>query len=446
MDITIEALEGDQVVLDRVIVRGNRRTRSEVIQRALAVQPGDPISEGRRLEIERNLYQLGIFSGVDVELKSAGLFSAERDLIVRVEEGRPRRVSYSLGVEYQSGDPTPWRPRGGFSFTHSNVAGRAFSLRTDVRVSEPDQSFRILFNQPYVGRYPVPLSYSLFFFNEDKEHWDVVRYGGRIEAVRDYTDRRVSLTYDYRIVETTVEPGFPPIGVDREDRPFEISSLTPGFLWDRRDDPVLATRGWSTLAQLQWAFPIASARGDWLKLFVQQTQYLNLRRLGVVAASLRAGAIEPFSTLGRDDPELLEDLPNADVFIDERFFAGGGTTHRAYDRDDLGIPGRTLFLRPDPEETDGIRITPVGGNGLLLLNLEYRFPLFGPVEGVAFYDAGNVWAGWRDIDVNDLKAGAGLGVRYLSPIGPLRVDVGWKLDRIEGERGYAVSLIFGNPF
>jgi outer membrane protein insertion porin family len=445
-DITVEVLEGEQMVLDRVIVRGNRRTRGEVIQHALAVQPGDPISRNRALEIERDLYQLGIFSGVDVELKSAGLLSEERDLIIRVEEGRPRRVSYSLGVEYQSGDPEPWRPRGGFSFTHNNVAGRAFSLRTDVRVSEPDQSFRILFNQPSVGRYPVPLSYSLFVFNETKEHWDVIRYGGRIEAVRDFTDRRVSLTYDYRFVETTVDPGFGLIDVDREDRPFEISSLTPGFLWDRRDDPVLATRGWSTFAQLQWAFPVASAQGDWLKLFVQQTQYLNLRRLGVVAASLRAGGIEPFGNLEREDPELPEDLPNADVFIDERFFAGGGTTHRAYDRDDLGIPGQTLFLRPDAQEVDGVKIVPVGGNGLLLLNLEYRFPIFGPVEGVVFYDTGNVWADWRDIDVNDLKTGAGIGVRYLSPIGPLRVDVGWKLDPIEGERRHAVSLIFGNPF
>jgi outer membrane translocation and assembly module TamA len=132
------------------------------------------------------------------------------------------------------------------------------------------------------------------------------------------------------------------------------------------------------------------------------------------------------------------------VFIDERFFAGGPTTHRAYSRDDLGILGQTLILRPT-----GSGPTPagVGGNGLLLLNLEYRFPIAGPFEGVAFYDTGNVWADWRRIDLGDLKAGAGAGLRWLSPIGPLRLDVAWKLDREPYEETKPVfSLSYGNPF
>jgi outer membrane protein assembly factor BamA len=430
------------MVLDRVIVRGNQRTESEVIRRSMGVQPGQPISETRRLEIERDLYRLGIFSSVHVELSRAALGSTGEDLIVRVEEGRPRRISYSLGLEYGSADATQkWRPRGGFSFVHNNVAGRAFSLRTDVRVSQLDQSARVLFDQPYVGRFPVPLTYSVFFFNETKDHWEVVRWGGRIEANRTWGDRRASLAYDYRFVETTIDRGFTLLDVDREDRPYEISSLVPSFLWDRRDDPVLATRGWSSLVQLQYAFPVFSAKGDFLKLFLQQTQYLNLGRPGVVAASLRAGGIEPFRHLS-GDPEIPPGLPNRDIFIDERFFAGGGTTHRAYGRDDLGIRGETLFAR----ETAPKDFRPVGGNGMLLLNLEYRFPVFGPVQGVVFYDTGNVWADWQSVGFKGLKSGAGVGARYVSPIGPFRLDIGWKLDPENGEPHHAVSLTFGNPF
>jgi len=429
-------------VLDRVIVRGNQRTKSEVIQRTLGVRPGQPISETRRLEIERDLYRLGIFSSVQVELSSAGLGSAGRDLIVRVEEGRPRRVSYSLGLEYGSADEQKWRPRGGFSFIHNNVAGRAFSLRTDVRVSPLDQSFRVLFDQPTIGRFPVPLTYSVFYFNETKDHWDVERRGGRLEAARTYKHRRIGLALDYRWVETTIDPGFGLIDVDRQDRPYQIASLIPSFLWDRRDDPVLATKGWSSLVQFQYAFPALSADADFLKVFLQQTQYLNLGRPGVLAASVRAGGIEPFRHLDTDDPEVPPGLPNRDVFIDERFFAGGGTTHRAYGRDDLGVRFETMFPRP----TDPREFAPVGGNGMLLLNLEYRFPIAGPIEGTIFYDTGNVWADWRTIRFSDLKAGAGVGVRYLSPIGPLRVDVGWKLDPESGEPRHAISLIFGNPF
>lgn len=440
-DVTVRVLEGERMTLDRVIVRGNQRTESQVIERTLRVDPGDPISENRRLEIERDLYRLGIFSRVQVELSRAGPGSATRDLIVRVEEGRPRRLSYGLGVEYGSKDEEAWRPRGSFGFVHNNVAGKAFSLRTDLRVSYPgDVSFRVLFDQPYTGRYAVPLTYSLFYFTETKDNWDVDRWGGRVEAVRTFNDRRVSLAYDYRHVETRLDPGFGLGSVDREDRPYDLLSLVPGFLWDRRNDPVLATRGWSSFAQAQWAYPILGTDGDFLKLFLQQTQYVGLDRFGVLAASLRLGGIEPFSRLEPVDPEV-EGLPNADVFIDERFFAGGATTHRAYSRDDLGIPGQTLEGRG--EEADG-----VGGNGLLLFNLEYRFPIFGPLEGVTFYDAGNVWADWRDIDLGEVKSGVGLGVRYLSPIGPLRFDAGWKLDpdRPFEDSGPVYQISFGNPF
>ena len=448
VDVVIDVLEGPQTVLDRVIVRGNRRTESEVVRRTLGVDEGDPISESRALEIERDLYRLGIFSSVDVEVARTGMETATRDLIVRLEEGRPRRVSYGLGLEYgtDKSEQDELVPRGTISFSHNNVAGRAYSLRTDLRVSTLDQIFRVRFDQPYTARWALPVSYSLFYFNETKEDWDVERRGARVEIEKLYTDRRASLALDYRIVETTLDPGFPLRGVDREDRPYELTSLIPSFLWDRRNDPVLATRGWSTLATLQYAFPAFDTEGDFLKLFVQQTQYLDLRNYGTVAASLRVGGIEPFSTLAGLDPELPENQPNANVFIDERFFAGGANTHRAYGRDDLGIRGQTLILRPGRSGTEEDDFAAVGGTGLALFNLEYRFPLFGAVGGTVFYDAGNVWADWRDMDFADFKGGAGVGLRYLSPIGPLRLDFGWKLDREPGEQDYAVSVSFGNPF
>jgi outer membrane protein insertion porin family len=89
---------------------------------------------------------------------------------------------------------------------------------------------------------------------------------------------------------------------------------------------------------------------------------------------------------------------------------------------------------------------PIGGKGLFLLNLDYRFPLVGALGGTVFVDAGNVWADWRDVRASQIKPGAGLGVRYLTPIGPLRVEVGWKLDREHGEPKSAVLVSFGNAF
>jgi outer membrane protein insertion porin family len=436
VDVTFRVLEGPQRVADRIIVRGNRLTDDEVISRTLKLKRGEPISDRRLLEIERNLYRLGIFSSVDVELARVGLGNTRRDVVVRVEEGRPRRLLYGVGWDSEDG------PRGLIGFTHNNVAGRAYSLRTDLRLAESDSRFRVVFNQPYLGERPIELTSTLFgedTFERDR-NYTVVRYGARTEAVRVFDDRRVSVGLDYRNVELDVAPGVAANDIERLDRPYQLTSLVPSFFWDRRDDPIAPTRGWSSLAQLQYAFPAFNTDAEFLKLFVQQTQYLDLRRLGVFAASVRMGGIEPFSVLPKQPNDPLQGLPSSDVFISERFFAGGDATHRAYSRDDLGIRGETLIPNP------GGGFDPVGGNGLFILNLEYRFPIFGPVGGTIFYDTGNVWADWSSIDFGDFKQGVGLGVQYLSPIGPLRAGVGWKLDREPGDSAYEFFLNIGNPF
>jgi outer membrane protein insertion porin family len=437
VDVTIEVLEGQQRVADRIIVRGNQQTEDDVIRRTLGLRQGEPISATKLLEVERNLYRLGIFSRVEVNLVQAGLDSSERDVLIRVEEGKPRSVTYGLGWDSESG------LRGLFGYSDNNVFGQAYSLRTDLRWSQRDKRFRFIFNQPYLGEQPISLTSTVFYEDEARRDrpFEVKRYGARSEAVRVYGARRVSLGLDYRIVELRVDPGVAANDIERFDQPYQITSLVPSFFWDRRDDPIAATRGWSTLVQLQYAFPAFKTDTEFVKLFVQQTQYLNLGRPGVVAASLRLGSIQPYLSLPAAPTDPLRDFPSHNVPIAERFFAGGDATHRAYGRDELGIRGQTLI----PNST-GTGFLPVGGNGLLLLNLEYRFPVFGDFGGTIFYDTGNVWPDWRSMRLKDLKNGVGLGARYLSPIGPIRAGIGWKLDRETGESGYQLFFNIGNPF
>ena len=450
VDVVVQVLEGPRQVADRIIVRGNQRTRGYVIRRALDLQNGDPISNVKLLEVERNLYRLGIFSRVDVDLVRAGLDTEERDVLVRVEEGRPRALTYGFGLEVEDAErgSAQYNPRGLFGFTHNNVGGRAYSLRTDLRLSERDKRFRFLFNQPYLGEYPVSLTSTLFFEDEfppNESVEEVVRYGARTEAVRVFTDRRVSLGLDFRRVELEdVDPSVAANEIERENQPYEITSLLSSFFWDRRNDPLSTTRGWSTLAQLQYAFPAFETDTEFLRLFVQQTQYFDLGRPGVIAVSARAGAIEPFKTLAVRSEDPLGQFPSRNIPLPERFFAGGDSSHRAYGRDDLGIRGETLLLNQAGDE-----YLPVGGDGLLLLNLEYRFPVFGDFGGTIFFDTGNVWADWRAIDLGELKNGIGIGIRYLSPIGPLRAGIGWKLDRERGmpeDSQYEWFFNIGNPF
>lgn len=421
VDVEFDILEGVQKVVDRVVLRGNTETDSDVIRRAVELRPGTPLSTRRLLEVQRSLYQLGIFSRVEVSLAPGNPFAGNRDVVVRVEEGRNRRLSTGLGYDSDDG------VRGLLGLAHRNLFGKALTLQFEGRASERDQQGRLLFRQPTLFRWPLPITYSIYRQHEESDRFAGDIRGTQLEATRTYLHRRLSLLYNYRVVDGE--------GSDlRELQDIAISSLTPTLLFDHRDDALDPTRGWSSALQLEYAFPWFAADAEFLKAFVQQTYYLNLRGGGVLGGSLRLGGIEDLSALELA-PTVPGQLPPSAVPIVERFFAGGRSTHRAYDRDALGIPGRTL--------QDG---TPVGGNGLVLFNLDWRFPIAGALGGVVFADSGNVWRDWRDLDAGDLEAGVGVGVRYLSPIGPLRAEIGWKLDRERGESPYEIHLSFGNPF
>jgi outer membrane protein assembly complex protein YaeT len=438
VDLTIEVLEGPRQVVDRILVRGNERTRGDVIGRAIGLEHGEPVSQAKLFVVERNLYRLGIFSRVEVELVPASLDETERDVLVRVEEGKARSVLYGIGWDSESG------VRGSLSFTDNNIFGRAYSLRTDLRWSQRDKRFHILFNQPYLGQHPVSLTTTLFYEQESPSDrpYEVTRYGGRVEAVRLVGNRRFSVGFDYRIVEPSVDPGIASNAIERLDQPYQVTSFVPSFFWDRRDDPISPTRGWSSLAQVQYAFPVPAFRTDteFLKVFLQQTGYYNLGRPGVLAGSVRFGSINPYKAIPSSGGIML-DFPSRNIPIAERLFAGGDATNRAYSQDDLGIRGQTLILNPN-----GGGYVPVGGDGLLLLNLEYRFPVYGDFGGSLFFDSGNVWADWRSIRVGELKNGIGIGARYNSPIGPVRAGIGFKLNREHGESPYALFVNIGNPF
>jgi outer membrane translocation and assembly module TamA len=210
--------------------------------------------------------------------------------------------------------------------------------------------------------------------------------------------------------------------VQRAFQNIEMLALVPRFIWDDRDDPIDPHRGQQVIAQAKYAFPVANIADEhFFELFGQAVHFWDLRRPGVLAASVRAGGIEA--------------LGGQPVSIDERFFAGGRTTHRAYSRDELGIPGKTVIAG-----------APIGGKGLLLFNIDYRFPISGALGGTLFVDAGNVWADWRDIRFGDIKTGVGIGARYLTPIGPLRIEVGWKLQPEPGESRSAILVSVGNAF
>ncbi|MEL7059442.1 MAG: POTRA domain-containing protein [Acidobacteriota bacterium] len=435
-DVTFSVVEGRKRRIDRVILRGHHRTRTSLVRDVVDLDPGDTLTRRRLLEAERDLYRLGVFSRVEVQEAPNALDSSTRDVLIDLEEARLWRLAY--GLSYHSDDGIGAL----FGITRANLFGRGASLQLDARGSENDQRLRLIYDQPTIGGLELPATATLFARNEVRESFDVEEVGTRLSVIHDERRRRIGLAYEYRLVQLEQEVAAPidATTLDREDREVEISSLSPTLFLERRDDPIDPNRGWSTSLAFEWAFPSFDTDSDFVKGFWQQTQYVDLGGLGHLAGSFRAGLIEPLGD-GGEDPLVPDDLASASIPISERFFAGGRTTHRAYERDRLGRLDETLI-----ETSDG-RLVEAGGNGLLLLNLDWRFPLAGPVNGVAFLDLGNVWADWRDVELDDLRPGAGLGLRYRSPIGPMRFEIGWKLDPEPFEEDAPVFFFsFGNPF
>lgn len=431
VDVTVQVIEGPRTVLDRMIIRGNVRTVREVIEDAAKLAPGEPVSRVRLLEVERRLYELGIFQRVEVALGPADLSAPTRDVIIRVQEGRTRRVSYGLGYDSDSGFA------GLLGYSQRNLFGRAFTFQSDLRYGERQRLVRAILDQPGFTRYDVPMLYTVAAQQEELPSYEVDRLVTQVEAILQKTPWRYGLAFDYRIVNSTLKPEVgDEVIVERRDQDIRISSLIPNLFLDRRNDPIEPSRGWSANARLQWAFPLGDVtEAHFLKTFLQHTHYLDLGR-GYFGGSLRVGAIEPLIDLGLTG--VVDDQPaNLKIPIDERFFAGGDFSHRAYGRDELGIPGETLFA-------DG---RGRGGNGLALLNLDYRYPVWGPLAAALFFDLGNVWPDWRDADLSELKSGVGLEVRYVSPIGPIRAGFGYQLDPDPGvDQRYRFYLAVGNPF
>ena len=446
VSVALLVYEGTQSRVDRVILRGNQVTRDSVVRRFVTLGPGDVVAQRDLLELQRELYRLGIFSRVEVFLARNGDEAADRDVIVRLEEGRVRRLHYGVGYDSEDG------VSGLAGYSHANVLGRALAFQVDVRFSEREQQQRMLVRQPYLGPYPIPITYTVYRTDERQPAFDSHRRGSQVEAERRFGDgrrSRIGLLYTYKIVD--LELLDTDAEVDRSLRDIQISSLTPSLLLDHRDDPVNPTRGWSTAVQLEGASPLLVADEAFLKFFVQGTYHLPWKRT-VLAASLRLGGIEPLDDDAPADPSLPAALEAAEIPISERFFAGGRTSHRAYARDFLGLRGTTLCHGSGrdgstcPAAGEGDKFLPVGGNGLAVLNLDFRFPIVGGLGGSLFVDHGNVWPRWQDVNPGEAKLGVGAGLRYLTPIGPLRAELGWKLDRERGESPYEIFFSFGNPF
>jgi outer membrane protein insertion porin family len=475
--------EGTQVFVDHVLIVGNEKTSASTVRREITLQPGDPLAYDAVAESQRRISALGLFRRVRVTDVEHGV-EGRRDLLVSVEEGPATTIGYGGGVEVgrrlvrPTTDAVPserfeFAPRGFFEIGRRNLFGRnrsvnlftrvSLRLRSDPVLTEDGEQPQTDFNEYRVlGTYRQPRlfganDFMLTGFAEQgaRTSFDFNRRGVRGELARRFT-QTLSGSARYALDRTEVfnetYAAEDQLLIDRLFPQVRLSTVSSSLIRDTRDDPLGPSAG----SLIGWDTEVAGraigSEVGFVKSFVQGHLYRRLpgRRAIVFATGARLGLAAGFA---REVPRVDEDgnpVPGPggetlmvtidDLPASERFFAGGDTTVRGFGLDQLGTRA-TL-------DDNGF---PKGGNAVLVVNAELRVPIWGDLGAVAFVDGGNVFARVDDFAIGDIRGAAGFGLRYRSPIGPLRLDLGFKLDRQllpngEQERPTALHISLGQAF
>ncbi len=456
--------EGAQVFVGHILVVGNVRTSADTIRRELELAPGQPLSYSAVSDSQRKISALGLFRRVRISELDLGTPN-ERDLLVSVEEAPTTTLGYGGGVEggrvlrqeEETGaakEVFEIAPRGFVEFGRRNLFGRNQSLNLFARASlrsrattsaiEPGEplptgftfrDYRVLGTYRAPKAFSTPADFLLTGFLEQgvRSSFDFTRKGARVELARHIT-QALSVSGRYVIERNNVfDERFAAADQPLIDRLFpqvRLSTVSGSVIRDTRDDALTPSRGELLGVDGDLAARSIGSEVGFIKLFTQGFMYRRLpgRRGVIFASGARLGIATGFDRAvtevdadgnpvpgpdGQPIVQTVNDLPAS-----ERFFAGGDTSVRGYALDRLGTAATI--------DRNGF---PVGGNAVIVLNGELRIPVWKDIGVVGFMDAGNVWAHVSDFAFGDIRPTTGFGLRYKSPIGPLRVDLGFKLAR-----------------
>jgi outer membrane protein insertion porin family len=418
VSLTFQINEGDITIFGKTIVSGNSTTRYEVIKRELRHQEGSAFDYPLLQRERQNIYKSGLFTDVDIEVLDR--YDHKRDTLIKLKEGNAGAVEFAFGyADYE-------KLRGFLDLSYRNFWGmnRQGSLRFEMSSIEKRAILQYL--EPWFLDRQMP--FKAFLLYEDREEINIDtgdtlyrlnRYAATAGIEKKLSDAfKAELYYEFSFTDTfDVQPD---VVLSKEDTgTLAISALRPGIIFDTRDNPFDPRKGILAGISIKATSPLLLSETNFLKILFQGSVYHQLSKRFVAALSLRGGL-----AWGYDD---TEELP-----IVERFFLGGRTSVRGYEQDMLG-----------PKGSDG---NPTGGNAFICGNAELRSYLGRGLGIVAFLDGGNVWPKVGDIEFGSIKYTTGLGLRYNTPVGPIRVDYGYKLQREKGESAGELHFAIGHAF
>ena len=422
--VRFEIQEGQKIQIENIIITGYNATRKNIISRELLVKKGDFARYDAIGESKRKLERLGIFT--EVLIDEIPISSDRINLLINVREGARNYASLGIGMETKSQPRTyavwdyEFRPRGTAELIRYNIFGTAAQASLVGQLSFRETRGVFSWRQPYFFGMPMETYFNAWLERETRTSFTYEGSGVSLTTVKPISqtenmDFLATLRYARRIItELEIEES----EIDRRFFPFSTTAISGSYIWERRDDPFNPTGGFFFSSVLEWAFPYFGTESDFWKTFNKFQVFASLVPDVTLGATARLG------------------LAKGRVPIHERFFAGGSNSFRGVAFDELGPK--------DPESGK-----PVGGKALLLFNLELTFPIipaFKNLYGTLFFDKGNVFERRKQVSLSGLRNALGFGLRYKTPLGPLRLELGWNLDPIPGEKSLIGFITIGNVF
>jgi outer membrane protein insertion porin family len=422
--VRFEIEEGQKIQIENIVITGYKTTKHRTILRELLVRKGDLARYDAIGESKRKLERLGIFT--EVMIDEIPISSDRMNLLIGVREGARNYASLGIGMETKSQPRTyavwdyEFRPRGTAELIRYNIFGTAAQASLVGQLSFRETRGVFAWRQPYFFGLPMETYFNAWLEREARTSFTFEGRGVSLTTVKPISktenmDFLATLRYARRII-TGLE--IEESEIDRRFFPFSTAAVSGSYIWERRDDPFNPTRGFFFSSVLEWAFPYFGTESDFWKTFNKFQMFAPIIPGVTFGATARLG------------------LAKGRVPIHERFFAGGSNSFRGVAFDELGPK--------DPESGK-----PVGGKALLLLNLELVFPIipaFKDLYGTLFFDKGNVFGRRKQVSLAGLRNALGLGLKYRTPLGPIRLELGWNLDPVPGEKSLIGFITIGNVF
>jgi outer membrane protein assembly factor BamA len=422
------------------------------------------LEEGQLLTAESNLYNhTGVFDWAEVDPRRQITTQTTEDVLVKVHEAKRNTMTYGFGFEvvnrggsvpsgtvalpglppvglpsnFTTSETTYYGPRGSIQYTRNNYRGKGESLSFTGFAGRLDQRAAAYYINPNF-RWSKWGSTASILVEKDEEN---PVYSSQIESAsyqfQRFLDKKKADVFflRYSFSQTDLTRILIPELVPTQDQHVRLSTIAANFTHDTRNNPLDASKGTLQTVEIDFNASKLGSSVNFARLTAQEAYYRTIFHNIVWANSIRIGLAQPFA--------------NSYVPLSQAFFTGGGNTLRGYPLEGAG-PQRPVQVCSTGSSTDCSYIqVPAGGNELLLLNTEARIPMpFKQGLGLAvFYDGGNVFPTVGFHDFTSLYSNnVGLGLRYATPVGPVRIDLGHNLNPVPGIKSTQYFITIGQAF